>query len=68
MEKRYLTLPELCEYASLKTSTVYYLVFQRRIPFIKLTRTGRSRLRFDKIEIDQWLKEKSLSFDQIKKV
>lgn len=65
MERRYLNLKELCEYASLTPATVYWLVFKRRIPFMKLTTAGKSRLRFDKIEIDKWLKKRAITFDQI---
>jgi len=59
MERRYLTLKDLCEYAGLTPATVYSLVYQREIPFTKLTNKKQSRLRFDKVKIDEWLAKKS---------
>ena len=59
METRYLNLKELCEYASLTPATVYWLVFKRQIPFMKLTTVDKSRLRFDKVEIDKCSKRLS---------
>lgn len=62
MERRYLTLRELCEYAGLKPATVYWLVYERKIPFTKLTGASQSRLRFDKVKIDEWMAERSINF------
>ena len=65
METRYLNLKQLCEYASLTPASIYWLVFKRQIPFIKLTTASKSPLRFDKLEIDKWLKKRAITFDQI---
>lgn len=65
METRYLNLKELCEYASLTPAGIYWLVFKRQIPFIKLTTASKSRLCFDKLEIDKWLKKRAITFKQI---
>lgn len=68
MEKRYLTLPELCGYTGLKPTQVYWLIFKRKIPFGHLTKSDKSPLIFDKFEIDKYIRERSITFNDIKKV
>lgn len=69
MERRYFNLKDICDYTGLKSKTVYYLVFNRKIPFRKLTGAKRSPLMFDKIEIDQWIRERTgISMRELKKV
>lgn len=57
----------LCEYLDFKPSQVYWLVFKRQIPFTKLGNGSRNgKLRFNLAEIDKWLAEKSVNFQDIK--
>ena len=65
MEKRYLNVRELRDYMTLKPPQVYWLVFKRKIPFKKLGKARRSRLLFDKEEIDKWLKKGSITMKDI---
>lgn len=53
MEKRFLSVRELSEYAGLSKETVYLWVRQRKIPFIKKSRL----LKFDKEHINRWFKK-----------
>lgn len=50
-----LTVEELVCYLKVKRERVYRLVYERRIPFLKV---GRS-LRFRKTDIDSWMSETS---------
>ena len=59
MDKRYLSPKELSEYTGFSIYTIYLWIRQRKIPFIKKSRLKK----FDKEEIDKWLKE-----DEIKSV
>ena len=52
METTFLTVREVAGYLRLKPLAIYRKVKAKEIPF---KRAGRS-LRFDKEEIDQWLK------------
>lgn len=54
MEKRFLSLPEVSEYLGLPKGTLYTWAWQRRIPHLKIGKL----LKFDIIEINQWLKDK----------
>ncbi len=53
MDKRYLSPKELSEYTGFSVYTIYLWIRQRKIPFIKKSRLNK----FDKVEIDKWLKE-----------
>ena len=53
IERRYLSPRELSEYTGFSRETVYLWVRQRNIPFIKKSRL----LKFDKEEIDKWLRK-----------
>lgn len=53
--KRYLNPDELAEYLRLSKKTVYRLVDQRLIPFIKPG--GVDSLRFDIKAIDKWMEK-----------
>lgn len=46
---------ETAEYLNLSPSTIYHLVIQKKMPFIKL---GKS-LRFRKPDLDAWIQTKS---------
>jgi len=52
METGFMTTKETAEYLRLKPLAIYRMVKNKNIPF---KRAGRS-LRFEKEEIDQWLK------------
>lgn len=54
MDKRFLGIKELSEYLGLTKGTIYVWVCQRRIPYLKIGKL----LKFDIIEINQWLKDK----------
>jgi len=53
MADEIMTVKELCLYLKLKRSTVYEMVKNDKIPFI---RRGKKILRFRKSRIDEWLK------------
>ena len=54
--RRLINVRELSEYLDLKVSTIYCLVSQRRIPFVKVGRLTK----FDLQKIDDWIKENSV--------
>ncbi len=54
MEKRFLGIEELSQYLGLTKGTLYVWVCQRRLPYLKIGKL----LKFDIIEINQWLKDK----------
>lgn len=56
MEKL-MTLSQLAEYLQLGKSTVYKMVQKGEIPGIKIA----NQWRFDKKEIDEWIKKKKIS-------
>jgi excisionase family DNA binding protein len=49
--RRLLTIDETAEYLGLAPTTLYKMVSQRRLPFVKVGRL----LRFDSRLIDEWL-------------
>lgn len=51
--RRLLSIDETSEYLGLAPTTLYKMVGQRRIPFVKVGRL----LRFDSRLIDDWLEE-----------
>ena len=56
MEKRLLNIKEASEYLGIPKGSLYKLVWQRRIPFVKI---GKA-LRFDKEKIDKWIEENTV--------
>lgn len=54
MEKRFVGITDLAQYLGLTKGTLYVWVCQRRIPYLKIGKL----VKFDIIEIDQWLKDK----------
>lgn len=54
MEKRLLSVPEVCSYLALPKATVYSFVARGRFPEGTVRRLGRA-LRFEKSAIDGWL-------------
>jgi len=56
MNRRLININELAKYIDSTTSTIYSLVSQRRIPFVKLGRLTK----FDLQRIDEWIKKNSV--------
>lgn len=54
MEKRFISIEDLSQYLGLTKGTLYVWVCQRRIPYLKIGKL----LKFDIIEIQDWLKDK----------
>ena len=54
MYARYMGIKEISEYLGIKETTVYAWVFQKKIPHTKLGKL----LKFEIVEIDQWLRAK----------
>ena len=57
---RLITVEELAKYLNLNPHTIYMWVEQRKIPFIKIGRM----VRFDLIEIEEWLTSKKTEITQ----
>lgn len=49
--RRLLTIQEVAEYTGLSVHTLYTMVSQRRIPFVKVGRLTK----FDRYLLDEWL-------------
>jgi len=54
MDKRFLSIHELSQYLGLAKGTLYVWVCHKQIPYLKVGRL----VKFDKQEIDAWLKQK----------
>jgi excisionase family DNA binding protein len=54
--RRLLTIDETAEYLGLAPTTLYKMVSQRRLPFVKVGRL----LRFDSRLIDEWLQAQTV--------
>lgn len=54
--RRLLDIRDVASYTGLSTHTLYTMVSQRRIPFVKLGR----RVKFDKGKVDDWIKNHSV--------
>ena len=51
--RKYLTVKEVSEYIGIAVDTIYKMVNQRRIPFVKVGRL----VKFDQAALDAWLKQ-----------
>lgn len=49
--RRLLDIQEVATYTGLSVHTLYTMVSQRRIPFVKLGRLTK----FDRVELDKWI-------------
>ena len=49
--RRLLSIQEVAEYTGLSVHTLYTMVSQRRIPYVKMGRLTK----FDRYEIDKWI-------------
>ncbi len=56
MTRRLLTIKEVAEYTGLSPHTLYCMVSQRRIPFVKMGRLTK----FDKDILDAWITRHSV--------
>ncbi len=56
MTRRLLDIKEVSVYTGLSTHTLYTMVSQRRIPFVKLGRLTK----FDRYELDRWITSQSV--------
>jgi len=56
LERRLLDIREVAAYTGLATKTLYTMVSQRRIPFVKLGRLTK----FDREELDRWITRQSV--------
>ena len=56
MTRRLLTIKEVADYTGLSPHTLYTMVSQRRIPFVKLGRLTK----FDRYELDRWIASQSV--------
>jgi excisionase family DNA binding protein len=54
--RRLLDIREVATYTGLSTHTLYAMVSQRRIPFVKMGRL----VKFDKGKVDEWIKHNSV--------
>ena len=51
MNRRLLDIKEVADYTGLSVHTLYTMVSQRRIPYVKMGRLTK----FDREEIDKWI-------------
>lgn len=56
MQKKLLTVSEVCTLLKIKKSRLYGMVFYKKIPYIKLN----SSLRFDEEKINEWVEKQSI--------
>lgn len=56
MTRRLLNIQEVADYTGLSPHTLYTMVSQRRIPFVKLGRLTK----FDLYELDRWIVSQSV--------
>ena len=56
MARRLMNIQEVAEYTGLSPHTLYTMVSQRRIPFVKLGRLTK----FDRYELDRWITSQSV--------
>ena len=54
--RRLLDIQEVATYTGLSTHTLYTMVSQRRIPFVKVGRLTK----FDRFELDRWIQKQSV--------
>ena len=52
IERRLLTIQEASQYTGLSVHTLYTMVSQRRIPYVKIGRL----VKFEKEQLDKWIK------------
>jgi excisionase family DNA binding protein len=60
LPKRLMTIQEVTELTGLSVSTLYKMVSQHRVPFVKLG----GALRFHPVELEEWIKLHSVTPEQ----
>jgi excisionase family DNA binding protein len=53
VSRKFLTVKEVSGYIGIATDTIYTMVSQRRIPYVKVGRL----VKFDQSDLDSWLKQ-----------
>ncbi|TAJ26050.1 MAG: DNA-binding protein [Nitrospirae bacterium] len=56
IERRLLNIQEVAAYTGLSTDTLYTMVSQRRIPYVKMGRLTK----FDRCQLDEWIAQNSV--------
>jgi excisionase family DNA binding protein len=56
IQRRLITIQEAATYTDLAVDTLYKMVSQRRIPFVKVGRL----VKFDLAHLDEWIKQKTV--------
>ena len=56
LTRRLINIQDVAEYTGLSVHTLYAMVSQRRIPFVKMGR----RTMFDREELDRWIAKNSV--------
>nr|WP_281721756.1 helix-turn-helix domain-containing protein [Nitrosomonas nitrosa] len=56
IERRLLTIPEAAQYTGLSVHTLYAMVSQRRVPYVKLGRL----VKFDREALEKWIKQQTV--------
>lgn len=54
-ESRLFSIPEVARFLGISQSTLYAMVSQHRVPFVKVGR----RVLFDPVQLDKWIKHNS---------
>ena len=56
IERRLLTIKEAALYTGLSVHTLYTMVSQKRIPYVKVGRL----VKFDREQLDKWIKQQTV--------
>ena len=56
LQPRWLTVRQAAQYTGYAKGTLYHLVRDHQIPFVK----KRGRLRFDRFRLDEWMEKDSV--------
>ncbi len=56
LKRRLISIQEASEYTSLSVHTLYKMVNQRRIPYVKVGRL----VKFDLAHLDEWIKQQTV--------
>lgn len=61
IERRFLSIEEVSTYTGLAVGTLYNMVSERRIPFVKMGRLTK----FDRLALDKWIGSHSVKVRQV---
>jgi excisionase family DNA binding protein len=62
-DKQLLTIKEACELMAMTKSRLYYMIFHKTIPYLKI---GAS-VRFDPVDLEKWIESQKVSSNEISK-